>query len=60
LRGQNAVFATAIHHHPSCLKLLLLAKADLDVQLPDGQTALCVTGAKHRLDCLQLLIGAEV
>ena len=42
------------------MQQLLLAKANLDVQLPDGHTAVCLAGSKHRLDCLKLLIAAEV
>jgi serine/threonine-protein phosphatase 6 regulatory ankyrin repeat subunit B len=56
VEGGRSIHAAVIRGHVSCVRLLIDAKADLEVRDKDGRTALRYASGTGRQECLQVLI----
>ena len=57
--GMTPLIIATINGHAKCVQLLINAKADLNMKMPNGWSAIAIAKVLHKTDCLHLLQAAH-
>ena len=59
ITGMTPLIIATINGHAKCVELLIQAGADLNIQMPNGWSAIAIAKTLHKEDCLHLLKAAH-